>query len=82
MKYDEILGLIYEHLNDNEIEYLLSALHQDLGREGMFYCEVCNENSAYNFHMKHGEVPVSQIVWDAVEEGKKLNKKARHSIAK
>lgn len=70
MKYDEILGLIYKHLDDYKIEYLLQALHQDVGREGMFYCEVCNENSAHNFDMKHGEVPVSQIVWDAVEERK------------
>ena len=70
MKYFEILELIYEHLDDGKIEQLLKAFHQDLGREGMLYCEVCNENSAHNFDMQHGDVPVSQIIWDAVEERK------------
>ena len=39
---ETILKLIY-NLPDTDIEELLHALHQDLGREGFLYCEVCND---------------------------------------
>ena len=51
--YEKILELVYE-LDDGKIDNLLSALHQDLGREGMLFCEVCNDNAHLNFGPKAG----------------------------
>jgi len=36
--YENALSLVYK-LNDTQIESLLNALHQDLGREATLYCE-------------------------------------------
>ncbi len=39
--YEDVLEIVYT-LHDSQIESLLNALHQDLGREAFLYCEVCN----------------------------------------
>tara|TARA_R100001594_G_scaffold120575_1_gene156189 strand:+ start:345 stop:509 length:165 start_codon:yes stop_codon:yes gene_type:complete len=39
--YEDVLEIVYT-LNDTHIDALLTALHEDLGREASLYCEVCN----------------------------------------
>ena len=68
--YEKILELVYE-LDDGKIDNLLSALHQDLGREGMLFCEVCNNDAHLNFGPKADKnFPVSEFVTDAIQERK------------
>ena len=69
MKTDKIHEL-YEKtrgdFNDNDIDTLLTMFHQDLGFEGMLYCEVCNDNKGHNFGDKNATV--STMITDAIKE--------------
>ena len=69
-KAQEILDLIYE-LDDDGIDEILKGLHQDLGREGVNYCEVCNGDARYNFGWK-SDASVSSFIEDLVEGRKKM----------
>ena len=42
----EFVDKIYEEFDDNEINTILESLHQDLGREASYFCEVCNPNTS------------------------------------
>jgi|21_taG_2_1085346.scaffolds.fasta_scaffold01174_5 hypothetical protein len=43
LKMEDLMWLVYA-LHDNEIEALLEALHEDIGREASLFCEVCEED--------------------------------------
>jgi hypothetical protein len=40
----EFVDKIYDEFNDNEIDAILESLHEDLGREASYFCEVCNDH--------------------------------------
>jgi hypothetical protein len=64
-----LIQFIYDSFGDDEIERILTAFHQDLGREGLLFCEVCNNDPYHNFGPnadKH--FPVSETVLSAIKE--------------
>ena len=42
----EFVDKIYEEFDDYEIDAILESLHQDLGREASYFCEVCNPDTS------------------------------------
>ena len=41
-KVHNFVDKIYDEFDDYEIDAILESLHQDLGREASYFCEVCN----------------------------------------